>query len=157
MFRYASSFKASVIHPRTDVPVHAKSAQLDKEIAAQSTTNGHLGDPPGEQNEPRSHRGVRKVPIPPPKVTRGCHSLKAKAVLCSFFDALLCQRTHKSIQMFNKVSKIRPGQQTTFGKRAECAGTPASQNPKNMDSAGEWKQFAHSCKSADQWQNTRTN
>ena len=69
MFRYVSSFKESVIHPRTDVPIHAKSAQLDKEFAAQSTTNGHLGDPPGEQNGSRSHRGAPRVPRPPPKVT----------------------------------------------------------------------------------------
>ena len=87
--RYVSSFTESVIHPRTDVTIHAKSAQLDKEIAAKNTPNANPGDPPGKQNESWSHLGARRVPMPLTKVTRRCHSLRSQAVLCSFLDALL--------------------------------------------------------------------
>ena len=151
MFRYGSSLTESEIHPRTDVTIHAKSAQLDKEIAAQNTPNGHLRDPPGEQNESRSHLGARRAPMPPTKVTRRCHSLRSQAVLCSFLDALLSQSTPKVIPMVNKIGKahIGPGQQTSFGKCWECEGILPSQHPGKMDSVREWRQFAHSCKSPD--------
>jgi len=151
MFRYVSSLTESVIHLRTDVTIHAKSAQLDKEIAAQNTPNGHLRDPPGEQNESRSHLGARRAPMPPTKVTRRCHSLRSQAVLCSFLDALLSQSTPKVTPMVNKIGKahIGPGQQTSFGKCWECEGILPSQHPAKMDSVGEWRQFAHSCKAPD--------
>ena len=52
---------------------------------------------------------------------------------------------------------IRHGQQTSFGKCWECHEILAPQNTKNMDSVREWRQSPHSCKSADQWQNTSAN
>ena len=66
------------------------------------------------------------------------------------------QKTDQGLTKTEKLY-IRPAQQTSFGKCWSCQGILAPRNPKNMDSVREWKQFTHSCKSADQWQNTSTN
>ena len=143
----------------TDITIHAKSMQFHKKYTRKYSIWAPLEPSRGDQNESPSHLGTCRVPLPPKWVTRRCHSSRVTHVLCPLLGALLSQSASKDGPRFDKIGKVvhPSSQQTSFGKCWECHEILAPQNTKNMDSVREWKQSAHSCKSADQWQNTSTN
>ena len=57
------------------------------------------------QNESRGHLGSRRVPMPPTKVTRRCHSLRSQAVLCHFWMPCCPKAPQKPLQCLTKSEK----------------------------------------------------